>query len=166
MLSDIKPEKRKPPYLRYLIAVIASILMFFGSQYAYETYQHALVPPTVTLAAPFIWIDNPDKPSSTLHAGEGFWIRIFTNRLQVCSVDTQYSIMQVSNVNGTLVRKVFYAYPISRNRSIPGESITDKYLVLPIWVKSGEYIVTRQSDYDCDGQKISQDGQSLAIIVK
>ena len=159
-------EKTKVPYKRYLIAGIAIILLFGFVSYVYEYYKRALIPNIATQDAPFIWVNNPDIPTSTLHSGEGFWIRISTNRLEVCSVDTEYSVMQLSKrADGNILRKVFYAYPISRNRSIPGQSTTDKYLVLPKWLPIGEYIVTRQSDYDCNGQRLSQDGQPLPISV-
>lgn len=157
MTNFLKPDQIiKPRYKIWTSVLVSLFLVFFGVKYAYNYYRLSLIP---AFKKPgYIYTDNENIPATFIVRGKGFYIRTFTNRIEVCSVDSTYSIIQMSqDEHGIMKRKVVYTYYVMRNRSLVGETITDKYLIVPDWITPGNYQIMRQSDYDCQGQKLSQD---------
>lgn len=162
------PPPPQPPMKKYrwIMYMLLAVSLFFGVRYAYDRFTHALVPPLLTQNPSYLYVyPNEDAPITTLKAGQGVFIRTYTNRIQQCTVESEYSIMQFKEVDHKTVRKVWFAYAIWKNRSLTGETITDKYLVLPDWLPPGDYVIIRQSEYDCNSQHISQDGKPLPFTV-
>lgn len=148
MLAFIKNKK-------IILGFILLCIAFFGIGYLKTYYKERLVPLT-EIAVPYFH-NGDGKPLMTIKAGEDYFIRIQTKRIMTCDTGITYYFEQVSDEHGVLKRTVWFPYPTYLSKSLEGESITDRFIVIPIYLKPGTYNLVHQAVYNCGGELISKD---------
>lgn len=138
-----------------IAAILLCIGVFFGVMYLNSYYRASLVLIT-EFSSPFIH-NGDGKLLTTIKTGEQYFVRIQTKRAITCNIDVTYYFEQVGEENGVQKRTLWYPYPTYKAKSLEGESITDRFIVIPLYMKPGEYNLVRQAVYDCGGSLISKD---------
>jgi hypothetical protein len=164
MKNLVPPKKSQIKRLVLYFGVV--VFGAYAISYGFNSYRDALIPPLSGMKASYVWVADPKTPVTTLRHGQEFVIRTYTSRLEECTVETQYSLMRFTKEEGITLRTVFYTWPLSTNRALKGETITDKHLILPETIQPGDYVLTRQSTYDCNREHIFQAGLPLAVHIE
>jgi hypothetical protein len=157
----------KLKWTKWIIAILSIFMVWFAVKYTVIYYKEKLVPLT-EVAAPFIH-NGDGKPLVTVHIGGQYYVRLdqMLEKPVLCEVTVIYYFYQSSIIDGVVHRIIWYPYPSYLTRSFDiGHIIDDRFIVIPFYLKAGEYKLERQADYTCDGIMIRKDASFSVTIIK
>jgi hypothetical protein len=130
------------------------VLVFISIRYAAQNYKENLV--TLTELSPPYVHGGDGKALSSVRVGQEYFVRITTKRLIACDIVVLFYFKQTM-IEGDIPRViVWYPYPVYTSRVEAGTSMVDRFIVIPIYMKPGDYVLIRQSQYNCGGEAVKQ----------
>ena len=152
--------------LLYFALMAGIILLFLFADKINSHYKNYLIPPVSVVGEPYLHNGDGIKLNS-FNAGDVFFIRVFTERVVACSAEISYNIMKFLPDENDHKRRIFlYNYPTGIGFSGIGKYETDERLVIPSWLKAGEYSFTRFGNYDCNGVNIKTGSVVIPIVIR
>lgn len=147
-----------------LLGIALFIAVAYGGSYGYHElvkYQsHITMTP---LAPPFLHLDD-EKPTTELHAGQVFWLRINTRRTTTCLAEISYRIIQETTVpnetpqtdDDVIRRRILQFIPGTKAVIPAGQYLMDVRFELPTWIEPGDYLLDRAAVYTCEGMSFDR----------
>jgi hypothetical protein len=117
-------------------------------------HSNHLLYPTITREPYLHKAIDDNMPTTVFHAGDVFYVHTEVSRQVICSVDLNYRIITDQTREDGIHRVVYYTYPQTRTVVPPDTYYSDVRLVIPDWLKPGDYFIDRNASYVCQGLKI------------